>query len=85
MELFARCFTAKIYRNKLSYINLSIFNIYYLYGTVEGNYDPRFLLYTSKDMKSWKIPAEVKDGYALRKGESFCDKQFLARSSEKKH
>lgn len=51
---------------------------YYLYGTVEGNSGQGFLVYTSKDMKSWKIPAEVKDGYALKKGDAFGDKQFWA-------
>ncbi len=51
---------------------------YYLYGTVEGNSSQGFLVYTSKDMKSWKIPAEVKDGYALRKGDAYGDKQFWA-------
>ena len=34
---------------------------YYLYGTVEGNSNQGFLVYTSKDMKSWKIAAEAKD------------------------
>ncbi len=59
----------------------TIFNdkgTYYLYGTVEGNADRGFLVYTSKDMKSWKIPAEARDGYALRKGDAFGDKQFWA-------
>lgn len=51
---------------------------YYLYGTVEGNAGNGFLVYTSKDMKQWKIPPEVKDGYALKKGDAFGDKQFWA-------
>ena len=51
---------------------------YYLYGTVEGNSNQGFLVYTSKDMKSWKIAAEAKDGYALRKGDAFGDRQFWA-------
>jgi beta-xylosidase len=51
---------------------------YYLYGTVEGNSSEGFLVHTSKDMKSWKIPAEAKDGYALRKGDVFGDKGFWA-------
>lgn len=51
---------------------------YYLYGTVEGNSNQGFLVHTSKDMKTWKIAAEAKDGYALRKGDAFGDKQFWA-------
>jgi beta-xylosidase len=51
---------------------------YYLNGTVEGNASQGFLVYTSNDMKTWKIPAEVKDGYALKKGDAFGDKQFWA-------
>lgn len=51
---------------------------YYLYGTVEGNSNQGFLVYTSKDMKSWKIPAEAKDGYALKKGDVFGEKGFWA-------
>ncbi len=51
---------------------------YYLYGTVEGNSGQGFLVYTSNDMKTWKIPSEVKDGYALKKGDAFGDKQFWA-------
>ncbi|GAC1425664.1 MAG: hypothetical protein NVSMB67_27600 [Flavisolibacter sp.] len=35
-------------------------------------------MYTSTDMKSWKIPSEIKDGYALKKGDAFGDKQFWA-------
>ena len=51
---------------------------YYLYGTVEGNSSQGFLVYTSKDMKLWKIPAEVQDGSALKKGDVFGDKGFWA-------
>ncbi len=51
---------------------------YYLYGTVEGNSGQGFLVYTSKDMKLWKISAEAKDGYALKKGDAFGNNQFWA-------
>lgn len=51
---------------------------YYLYETVEGNAGNGFLVYTSTDMKSWKLPVGVKDGYALKKGDAFGDKQFWA-------
>lgn len=51
---------------------------YYLYGTVEGNNGQGFLVYSSGDLKSWKISAEVNDGYALKKGDAFGDKQFWA-------
>ena len=44
--------------------------IYYLYGTVEGNSGNGFLVYTSSDLKSWKL-STLNNGYALRKGESF--------------
>jgi beta-xylosidase len=52
--------------------------MYYLYGTVEGRSGDGFLVYTSTNMKSWKIPDEVKDGYALKKGDVFGDKGFWA-------
>jgi len=53
---------------------------YYLYGT-KG--DPRikgegFLVYTSKDLKTWEGPAGVNDGYALKKGAAFGTKGFWA-------
>ncbi|RDV16572.1 beta-xylosidase [Pontibacter diazotrophicus] len=51
---------------------------YYLYGTVEGNADEGFEVYTSKDMKSWEGPAGVRDGFALKQGEAFGTKGFWA-------
>lgn len=51
---------------------------YYLYGTVEGNSSQGFLVYSSNDMKTWNISSEVKDGYALKKGDAFGDKEFWA-------
>lgn len=52
-------------------------NIYYLYGTVEGNAGNGFLVYKSKDLKSWKLHSKH-DGYALKKGESFGTAGFWA-------
>ncbi|UGU15701.1 glycoside hydrolase family 43 protein [Sinomicrobium kalidii] len=54
--------------------------IYYLYGTKN---DPRiegegFLVYTSKDLKNWRGPAGVKEGFALKKGDAFGTKGFWA-------
>ncbi|WP_311195854.1 family 43 glycosylhydrolase [Antarcticibacterium sp. 1MA-6-2] len=53
---------------------------YYLYGT---NNDPSikeqgFLVYTSKDLREWKGPVGAKDGFALKKGDSFGTKGFWA-------
>ncbi|WP_162052311.1 glycoside hydrolase family 43 protein [Pontibacter pamirensis] len=51
---------------------------YYLDGTVEGNANEGFEVYTSKDMKSWKGPKGVRDGFALKKEESFGEIGFWA-------
>jgi len=48
---------------------------YYLYGTNSPN---GFLVYTSDDLTHWTVPAEARDGLALRKGESYGDKGFWA-------
>ena len=48
---------------------------YYLYGT--GGKDG-FLVYTSPDLKTWKGPAGVKDGYALQKGDAYGTSGFWA-------
>lgn len=48
---------------------------YYLYGTGESN---GFLVYTSPDMKTWKGPAGVKDGYALFRNDAFGSRGFWA-------
>lgn len=48
---------------------------YYLYGTGGAN---GFLVYTSADMKTWKGPAGVNDGYALVKNDAFGSKGFWA-------
>ena len=55
-------------------------NTYYLYGTKS---DPRidgegFLVYTSKDLKTWEGPKGVQNGYALKKGEAYGTKGFWA-------
>ncbi len=55
--------------------------VYYLYGT---NGDPKlsekqgFLVYTSKDLKTWEGPMGATDGLALKKGDAFGDKGFWA-------
>ena len=46
---------------------------YYLYGTVEGNANEGFKVYTSADQKNW-----TDKGYALKKGQSFGEKGFWA-------
>src|SRR5690606_22186609 len=51
---------------------------YYLYGTVEGNVNTGFLVYTSQDMKSWQKPAGVEGGFALHKKDVYGDKGFWA-------
>ncbi|MEJ7676978.1 MAG: hypothetical protein WKG06_03705 [Segetibacter sp.] len=52
--------------------------IYYLYGTVEGNANEGFLVYTSADMKNWKANREVDNGYALHKGNVYGTANFWA-------
>ncbi|PUZ23473.1 beta-xylosidase [Chitinophaga parva] len=49
--------------------------MYYLYGT--GS-DRGFLVYTSKDLKTWSQPADTAQRLALKKGESFGDHGFWA-------
>ncbi|MDR1557376.1 MAG: glycoside hydrolase family 43 protein [Tannerellaceae bacterium] len=48
---------------------------YYLYGT---NAPEGFRVYTSDDLIHWSVPAEAKDGLALRKGDSYGEKGFWA-------
>jgi len=47
---------------------------YYLYGTSS---DQGFLVYVSKDLKTWKRKAG-NDGFALKKGDAFGNKGFWA-------
>jgi xylan 1,4-beta-xylosidase len=51
--------------------------IYYLYGT-GGNADQGFTVYTSNDLKHWKGPVGIDNGYALVKGKTFGEKGFWA-------
>jgi len=51
---------------------------YYLYGTVEGNADQGFLVYSSTDKKEWKGPVGAKEGFALKRDDVFGDKGFWA-------
>jgi xylan 1,4-beta-xylosidase len=51
---------------------------YYLYGTNDVNADIGFLVYTSKDMKNWVVPAGAKNGYALLNGDSYGTTGFWA-------
>src|SRR5690349_3074756 len=48
---------------------------YYLYGTGKS---AGFLVYTSTDMKNWKGPAGIKEGYALFKNDAFGYRGFWA-------
>src|SRR5438270_3547893 len=50
---------------------------YYLYGTVEGNANEGFLVYTSVDMRTWSL-SKINNGYALRKGDVFGTANFWA-------
>lgn len=52
--------------------------IYYLYGTVEGNADQGFTVYTSTDLKSWEGPKGAKEGFALKKEDAFGTIGFWA-------
>lgn len=48
---------------------------YYLYGTSSNQ---GFEVYTSKDLKSWEGPCGARDGFALKKGDSYGTKGFWA-------
>ena len=48
---------------------------YYLYGT---SMTDGFKVYTSKDLKTWEVPAGATDGLALRRGEAFGTQGFWA-------
>ena len=48
---------------------------YYLYGTSSNS---GFLVYASKDLRSWTGPVGKNDGYALRKGDAYGTKGFWA-------
>jgi beta-xylosidase len=50
---------------------------YYLYGTVEGAAGNGFLVYTSSNLKSWKLN-DKNGGYALKKGDAFGNTGFWA-------
>lgn len=51
--------------------------IYYLYGTVEGHTNEGFLVYTSADMKNWKVN-KADSGYALRRRNVYGTANFWA-------
>lgn len=48
-------------------------NTYYLYGTMEGDWDSGFKVYTSKNKKNWTDKGKV-----LKKGDAFGTKGFWA-------
>ncbi len=48
---------------------------YYLYGTSAPD---GFKVYTSKDLRHWQVPAEAKNGLALKMGDSWGTKGFWA-------
>jgi beta-xylosidase len=52
-------------------------DVYYLYGTVGGDPHNGFLVYTSTDLKKWKLSSK-NDGYALKKGDAFGTMGFWA-------
>jgi xylan 1,4-beta-xylosidase len=49
--------------------------VYYLYGTSS---DEGFLVYSSKDLKTWAKPVGKNKGFALKKGDAFGSKGFWA-------
>ncbi len=49
---------------------------YYAYGTSRSN--EGILVYTSKDLKLWKGPAGVRDGFALHHEDVYGESQFWA-------
>jgi xylan 1,4-beta-xylosidase len=51
---------------------------YYLYGTVGGNANNGFIVYTSKDKKNWSKGNNTQGGFALRKGETYGSANFWA-------
>lgn len=51
--------------------------LFYLYGT-GGNVGKGFLVYVSKDLKTWKGPMGYTDGYALVKGDTYGTAGFWA-------
>ncbi len=51
---------------------------YYLYGTGAGKYADGFAAYTSSDLKKWKGPVGISDGFALKKGDAYGDSKFWA-------
>lgn len=50
---------------------------YYLYGT-GGDSNYGFQVYASTDLREWKGPVGVYNGYALKKGDTFGSKGFWA-------
>jgi xylan 1,4-beta-xylosidase len=52
--------------------------VYYLYGTVDKDAGKGFLVYSSKDLKTWGGPTGVNDGFALKKGDAFGSQGFWA-------
>lgn len=52
---------------------------YYLYGTGgDKTTSQGFVVYTSRDLKSWEGPKGAKNGYALAIGDAFGEKGFWA-------
>lgn len=51
---------------------------YYLYGTGAGEFSNGFAVYKSSDLKTWKGPMGVNEGYAFKKGDAYGDAKFWA-------
>lgn len=51
---------------------------YYLYGTGSKTHPDGFVVYTSRDLKTWTGPAGMDAGYALKKGSAFGTTKFWA-------
>ena len=51
---------------------------YYLYGTGGSQHTNGFVVYSSKDLKTWTGPVGAKEGYALKNGDAYGDAKFWA-------
>lgn len=79
--ILACSFKSSSFTNEINLADPTIFlhnGTYYLYGTVEGSADEGFLVYVSEDMKNWKSPKDVENGFALHKKDNYGDKGFWA-------
>lgn len=81
-SLVITCFAQTVEQSKdITLADPAIFyykKTYYLYGTAGGNSGNGFPVYTSGDLKSWKLNKNTNEGYALQKGDAFGTANFWA-------